>query len=191
MWIVDAKEMQDKQDMLHVNKSPAASRDAGLIKSSQAAQKEKSVLEEMGLPEKEDGVKLDLSDEAMDMYLQQLEAQKDSAEAAGDAVKELGKLMEIARRIAKGDKVPAKDERKLMEYSNELYQTAKMSAVMNRNRKHKKHKSLFEDEENKDTREKLRALENDAVPEASGSGDAGTGAAEIAVETGSDTIETE
>lgn len=188
MWIVDAKEMQDKKDMFHVNKSPAASRDTGLIKSSQAAQKEKSESEEIGFPEKEDGVKLDLSDEAMDMYLQQLEAQKDSAEAAGDGVKELGKLMEIARRIAKGDKVPAKDERKLMEYSNELYQTAKMSAVMNQNRKHKKHKSLFEDEENRDTREKLRALENDAVTEVSGSSDADTGAA---VETGSDTIETE
>lgn len=187
MWIADAAEIQNKQDGLHINKSQTALKDAGMIKGGKAEQEEKGALEKMGLPEKEDGVKLDLSGGA-DMYLQQLEEQKESAKAAGDAMKDLGKLMEIARRIAKGDKVPAKDEQKLMEFSNELYQAAKMSAVMNQNRKHKKHKSLFEEEEDKDMRDKLRALEKDAAAEISESSDAGTEAAEPTVETGSDTI---
>lgn len=160
MWITDTKKVHNNQDMIHGNKTLSIPEEESLIKSNQ---KQNSLLEEQGAVQEEDGVKLDLSEQAMDMYLQQLEAQKDSAKAAGKAVKELGKLMEIARRIAKGDKVPAKDEQKLMEYSNDLYQAAKMSAMLNRNKKPKKHKSLFEEEENKDQREKLRALENDVV----------------------------
>lgn len=82
--------------------------------------------------------------------------------------------MEIARRIARGDKVPLKDEKKLMEYSSELYQMAKMSAMINEGKKHKKHKSLFEDEEDNDMREKMRALESDGSAEKVEGSDAGT-----------------
>lgn len=160
MWITDAKEAQSNQNILHAGKKLAVPEEECLIKSDG---NQKNVLEEQGTVQEENGVKLDLSQQAMDMYLQQLEAQRNSAKAAGKAAEELGKLMEIARRIAKGDKVPAKDEQKLMEYSNDLYQAAKMSAMLNRNKKPKKHKSLFEEEEDRDKREKLRALEKDAV----------------------------
>jgi hypothetical protein len=55
--------------------------------------------------------------------------------------------MEIARRISKGDKVPASDEQKLMEFNMEIYQMAKNMAVMNANKKHKEWDSLWDDEE--------------------------------------------
>ena len=46
-------------------------------------------------------------------------------EAAKEYVEDLAKIMEVARRLMKGGIVPASDERKLMEYSMELYQAAK------------------------------------------------------------------
>ena len=53
-----------------------------------------------------------------------------SAEQQGDAMEEyaedLGKIMEVARRLMKGGIVPPNDEKKLMEYSMELYQAAKI-----------------------------------------------------------------
>ena len=43
---------------------------------------------------------------------------------------EYGKILEVARRIATGGKVPYKDEKKLMEYSDKLYQAAKSAAML-------------------------------------------------------------
>lgn len=51
------------------------------------------------------------------------------------------KMMEIARRIARGDKVPPDDERRLREYNNELYLTVKSMALMNK--KPEEYDSLF------------------------------------------------
>jgi len=45
---------------------------------------------------------------------------KQQGEAMADYVEDLGKLMEVARRIMKGAIVPAADEKKLIEYSMEL-----------------------------------------------------------------------
>lgn len=130
---------------------------AALEAGNPLAEKEKSKEREQ--------VTVEISDEMKDMWQQELEAQKESAKAQGKAMEDLGKIMEIARRISKGDRVPAKDERRLMEYSNELYQAAKMSAALSQSRKHKKHKSLFEEEEDKEMRDKLRALENESASE--------------------------
>ncbi len=54
--------------------------------------------------------------------------------------------MEVARRIMKGAKVPASDEKKLMEYSMELYMAAKNMAVLNENKKKEEYDSLWDDE---------------------------------------------
>lgn len=64
---------------------------------------------------------------------------------------ELGKIMEVARRIIHGDTVPASDEKKLMEFDSDLYQMAKSAGEMAKrlNDKRKKYKSLWEDEEDK------------------------------------------
>ena len=56
------------------------------------------------------------------------------------------KIMEVARRIMKGAKVPASDGEKLMEYSMELYMAAKNMAVLNENKKKEEYDSLWDDE---------------------------------------------
>ena len=62
--------------------------------------------------------------------------------------------IEIARRIAKGGKVPASDEQKLLEMDPDMYQMAKQQALMARH--HKKYKdSLFD---------KIEKPENDNTP---------------------------
>ena len=61
----------------------------------------------------------------------------------------VAKVMEVARRLMKGDIVPSTDEKKLMEYNDKLYQMAKNMGEMAKVEKRKKHKSLWEDEEEK------------------------------------------
>lgn len=72
-----------------------------------------------------------------------------SAEQQGDAmeayVEDLGKIMEVARRLMKGGIVPLEDEKKLMEYSMELYQSAKNIGALAKERE--EYDSLWEDEE--------------------------------------------
>lgn len=72
---------------------------------------------------------------------------KQQAEACEDYYTSQGKLMEIARRIAKGDIVPFSDEQKLMEFSNDLYQMAKQAALLSREKERKKHDALFDEED--------------------------------------------
>ena len=73
-----------------------------------------------------------------------------SAEQQGEAMEEyaedLGKIMEVARRIMKGGIVPAGDEKKLMEYSMELYQAAKNIGAMIKQKEKKEYDSLWEEE---------------------------------------------
>ncbi len=75
------------------------------------------------------------------------EASKQQGEAMEDYVEDMGKIMEVARRLMKGDIVPATDEKKLMEYSMELYQSAKSIGAMKKLEERKEHDSLWEDEE--------------------------------------------
>ena len=74
-----------------------------------------------------------------------------SAEQQGDAMEEyvedLGKIMEVARRLMKGGIVPPEDERKLMEYSMELYQSAKNIGALAKERE--EYDTLWEEEEEK------------------------------------------
>ena len=57
----------------------------------------------------------------------------------------MAKAMEIARRISKGGRVPAQDEKFLMQFSQEMYMAAKMMAAMAE--EHKDEDSVLEDEE--------------------------------------------
>ena len=77
-------------------------------------------------------------------------ASKQQSDAMADQAKEMNKIMLVARRIMHGDKVPAKDEKKLMEFDPKLYMMAKNAAAMLEMRKRKEHKSLWEDEEEKE-----------------------------------------
>lgn len=75
------------------------------------------------------------------------EVSKQQGEAMEEAMNQMIKCMEIARRISEGAKVPAADEKMLMEYSHELYMASKNMAVLNANKKHKEYDSLVEEEE--------------------------------------------
>lgn len=86
------------------------------------------------------------------------------AEQQKDAMKEytadMGKILEVARRIMKGGIVPASDERKLMEYSDELYQTAKNIGAMVQRQKREKYDTLWGEEEKKEYDDPQEVAEN-------------------------------
>ena len=83
------------------------------------------------------------------------------ADAMADAANEQGKIMEVARRIMRGDKVPPYDEKKLMEYDWKLYSMAKSAAAMVEiQKKRKEHKSLWEDEEKKEYADPIEEANN-------------------------------
>ncbi len=75
------------------------------------------------------------------------EASKRTGDAMAEKAQNDAKCIEIARRIARGDKVPPKDEQKLLEFSAEMYQVAKNMAIMAKREKPKEHDSLWDDEE--------------------------------------------
>lgn len=79
--------------------------------------------------------------------LHNAEVVRRQGEAMEDMSDEMAKCMEIARRLANGDKVPAKDEKKLMEFNFKLYMASKNAGAIRQNEKQKKYKSLWEDEE--------------------------------------------
>lgn len=86
------------------------------------------------------------------------------ADASEEYVKDMAKIMEVARRIMHGDIVPASDEKKLMEYSEEMYQTAKSVGAMVRRQKREKYDSLWGDEEEKEYADPREAAENAEAP---------------------------
>ena len=75
---------------------------------------------------------------------------KNQAEALQEYGEDMAKCLEIARRISNGDKVPATDEKKLMDFNMEIYMAAKNMAVMNMDKKHKEYDTLWGDEEEKE-----------------------------------------
>lgn len=95
----------------------------------------------------------DENQEVLDQLTEQYAAvwNAEVARQQGDAMEEaavdLAKIMEVARRIARGARVPAKDEQKVMDYSMELYMASKNLAVMNAQKKKEKYDSLWEDED--------------------------------------------
>lgn len=75
------------------------------------------------------------------------EASKRTGDAMAEKAENDAKCIEIARRIARGDKVPPKDEQKLLEFNSDMYQMAKIMAAMVKNEKPKEHDSLWDDED--------------------------------------------
>ncbi len=81
-------------------------------------------------------------------------ANMESARQQGEAMEEyaidMGKIMEVARRLMKGAIVPATDEKKLMEYSMELYQAAKNIGALVRQKEKEEYASLWDEKEEPD-----------------------------------------
>lgn len=83
------------------------------------------------------------------------------SEAMEEYAEDLGKIMEVARRLMKGAIVPATDEKKLMEYSMEMYQAAKNIGAMVKQREKEKYDSLWdEDEEEKVYEDPMETADN-------------------------------
>ena len=99
------------------------------------------------------------------------EAARQQADAMEDYAIDMGKIMTVARRIAKGAIVPAADEQKLMDYSMELYMAAKnMAMLAEMRKKREKYDSLWDDEDEDkteyDPQGKVESAEIDiALPE--------------------------
>ena len=89
--------------------------------------------------------------EYMDKLMEQwaavanMESAKQQGEAMEEYYEDIGKIMEVARRIMKGGIVPADDEKKLMEYSMELYQAAKNMGALAKERE--EYDTLWEEEQ--------------------------------------------
>lgn len=87
-----------------------------------------------------------------------------ASEQQADAMKEYGeemaKCMEIARRIGRGDRVPAQDEKKLMDFNMDIYKMAKEMAAINMDKEHQEWESLWGDEEEKTYEDPREAAEN-------------------------------
>ena len=78
-----------------------------------------------------------------------MESAKQAGEAMEKSAADMGKVIMVFRRLANGDIVPQTDEKKLMEYEYKMYQVAKNMQMMAQQaeKERKKHKSLWEDEE--------------------------------------------
>ena len=85
---------------------------------------------------------------------------RQQGEAMEEYVADMGKLMEVARRLMKGAIVPASDERKLMEYSMELYQTAKSMGALAKQKEKEEYDSLWGDEEEKAYEDPMETADN-------------------------------
>ena len=111
--------------------------------------------------------------EYMDKLMQQwnavanMEVAKQQGEAMEEGMVDMGKIMEVARRIMKGGIVPPTDEKKLMEYSMELYQAAKnIGALVKKERE--EYDSLWEDDEEKTVTEDPTEIADNTESFASG-----------------------
>lgn len=81
-------------------------------------------------------------------------AAQHQGEAMAEYAEDLGKIMEVARRIMNGGIVPAADEKKLMDYSMEMYQAAKNMGIMARQ------KDREEDEEGIECEDTVELADN-------------------------------
>ncbi len=88
----------------------------------------------------------DYMDKLMEQWaaVANMESAKQQGEAMEEYYEDMGKIMEVARRIMKGGIVPADDEKKLMEYSMELYQAAKNMGALAKERE--EYDTLWEEE---------------------------------------------
>lgn len=88
-------------------------------------------------------------------------AGEQQADAMAEYARDMGKIMLIARRIMHGDKVPSKDEKKLMEFDEKLYQMAKSAGALAKIRDRKKYDLLWDDEEKKEYEDAEEAADSE------------------------------
>lgn len=87
----------------------------------------------------------------MNMLIHNANVAKQQGDAMEEVVLTEVKAMEIARRIAKGGKVPMQDEKLLMEYNKDLYMMSKQAALLAK--EHEEYESLVGEDSNKEKKE--------------------------------------
>lgn len=147
---------EQRQTLIEQRKALLKQRDE-LKKRSYGTDEEKKLFSEeaatLELSINEVNKKFDKNQEVLDKLTEQYAAvwNAEVARQQGDVMEDeavnMAKIMEVARRISKGAKVPARDEQKLMDYSMELYMAAKNMAMINASNKKEKYDSLWDDEE--------------------------------------------
>lgn len=95
--------------------------------------------------------------------IQSAEISRQQAEAVAEQVEEVLKMLEVYRRISKGGKVPPTDEQRLMQYSIEMYMSAKNMALMNKECDSEKYDSLWGDEQNEEFVDPTELADNKEV----------------------------
>ena len=97
----------------------------------------------------------DYMEKLMDKWtnVEMLVSTNQQTDSMKEAAEEQMKILEVARRLMKGAKVPQSDEMKLMNFDSGLYQMAKSIGAMVQNEKREKYDSLWDEEEEKDTQD--------------------------------------
>ena len=81
-----------------------------------------------------------------------------------EAAEEQMKILEVARRLMKGAKVPQADEMKLMKFDSGLYQMAKNIGAMVQKEKQEKYDSLWDEEEENDAQDPNEVADSAEAP---------------------------
>lgn len=103
----------------------------------------------------------------MDQLMEQWNAKfdevstRENAEAEKEGFEDLRKIMEVVRRMTKGDNVPHSDEQKVMEYNKDMYQMAKSAQMVAQMRKKDRedHDSLWKDEKQREREDAMGAAD--------------------------------
>ena len=96
----------------------------------------------------------------LSMLEQQLENSKEQGEAAADSFETFSKCLTIAQRITRGDKVPLKDMKYLMEHEPDLYKQAIL--MRQPNSKPKEYDSVLDEDDTETKKEDSGAASSDS-----------------------------
>lgn len=108
----------------------------------------------------------DYMEKLMDKWtnVEMLVSTEQQTDSMKEAAEEQMKILEVARRLMKGAKVPQSDEMKLMQFDSGLYQVAKSIGAMVQNEKREKYDSLWEDEEDEETQDPNKVADSAEAP---------------------------
>lgn len=153
------QKLKVSQQMTKLNEQMQAAPDTASLYEDEAATLE---LTYNALSEKEDEYQ-DYMDKLMEQFngTMELESAKQNADAMEEYGIELGKIMAVARRIMHGDRVPATDEKKLLEFDADLYAMAKNAGMMADIKKRKEYDSLWDDEEKEEVEDPMTIANNE------------------------------
>ena len=147
-YIAYRKELVDQRRALVKQKNDAKNKAQA---TGESAYQEEAATLELSIKELND--KFNSNQEVLDSLAEQwcnaanAETARQLSDPETGLAAEYGKIMEVVRRISTGGQVPYSDEKKLMEYSKDLYLAAKEAGELFKLREKKKYDSLWDDEE--------------------------------------------